>query len=150
MARTTSQQPSLPLDLDVLTSTGSRSVGWMAMYGLFVTRKFNSPFDIGFSFSGVGGVKCLDRIWSSSGPTRTVPSPYPSAPAPVMSCLPSTPALHVSPPFRTLRVMYEAHLSVVTMPNLISSLLHVPGDSFQAKVCIHHARQSTRFCLSYR
>lgn len=45
--------------IDVLSSTGSHTLGWMAMYGIFAPWKVNSAFDIGFS--GVGGTKCPER-----------------------------------------------------------------------------------------
>jgi hypothetical protein len=45
--------------LDVLTSTGARPLGWMAMYVVTVSQKFDSYFDIGFL--AAGEVEWLDR-----------------------------------------------------------------------------------------
>lgn len=41
--------------LDVLTSTGKRTVGWMAMYDIVASQKIDLGPDIGFS--GAGDVK---------------------------------------------------------------------------------------------
>jgi len=50
-----------PLSIDVLTSTGVRPVGWMAMYVVIISRKLDSDFDVGFS--AVGELKWLDQPW---------------------------------------------------------------------------------------
>jgi len=47
--------------LDVLSSTGKRTVGWMAMYDIFISQNIDSGSDIGFS--GVGGVKWAGPLW---------------------------------------------------------------------------------------
>jgi len=127
-----------PPSSDILTSTGVRSVGWVAMYVIIISQKFHSDFDVGFS--AVGDVKCLDQTWLFYGQTRTALSPCPNAPAPVMSCPPSIPVLRVLPPSSYPRAMYEVPPYIPTMLNLINSFLHTPGDGFSAKVRIHYTR----------
>ena len=98
---------------DVLTSTGVRPVGWMAMYVVIISRNSYSDPDIGFS--AVLDVKCLDRPWWSCGQTLTVPLPCPNALVPAMSCPPSIPTRRVLLPSSNPRAMYELHLSSIPM-----------------------------------
>ena len=115
--------------LDVLSSTGDRTVGWMGMYDIF-SRKFNSGPDIGFT--GVGDVKCLEHLWSLSGQTPTVPSLYPNAKPPAMSCPPFPPTLHASPQSNNPQVTYDSHHCMRTVNHtsdrLVFPVMQVTGS----------------------
>ena len=115
-----------PPCLDVLTSAGVRTVGWMGVCVVFACRKTNSAFDTGFS--GVGAAKWLGPLWSLSGQTRTAPSPYPSGRPPLMPNPPSTLILQVSLPSNNPQAMYAVHLSTITGPHLINPHFHDPGS----------------------
>lgn len=126
---------------DILSGTGDRTVGWMAMYDIFdASWKPYPAFNIMVLVAG--GVKCRDRRWSLSGRTRTVHSPCPSAPVLVTPCQRSTPIRRLSPQKTCLRAMYETNFFHSHGPRFLTKALYrYPGNRFVTQVCIHYARE---------